>query len=108
MEAERTEERWAALSREWAELLPRFGTLRRDGSRHFKMSEMQMSAHRKENVRPFLRVIERHVQSYTDNKVEYARASLPIHRPEVVHSGVTNMSSGERNAPRHYGPTIRT
>jgi len=51
---------WAALASEWEQLLPRFGTLG-DHGYHFKMSEMAATEDRLENVKPFNRLIEKHV-----------------------------------------------
>lgn len=54
-------ENWAALSKEWERLLPRFGTLNKNDQYHFKMVEMAATPERMERVAAFYRLIEKHV-----------------------------------------------
>ncbi len=54
-----TTEAWEEFSREWEELLPRFGIFDEIGY-HFKMSEMARLNERLTKVPAFYRVIEKH------------------------------------------------
>ena len=53
-------EQWAAFARDWERLLKRHGTLSAKGIYHFHMTEMMMTDERKDNVKAFYRVIEKH------------------------------------------------
>lgn len=78
-------EAWAALSRNWAELLP-YGTLNKYGRHHFKMHEMAENPERMERVQAFFRVIERHVLvslSCKINLAELVRAKNRIFVPNL-------------------------
>jgi len=71
---------WANFSKEWNELLPRYGTLADTGVYHFKMSEMAQSPERMERVPIFSRVIENNVAASVSirfNVPEY-RESLQL------------------------------
>jgi hypothetical protein len=78
-----TADNWASLSRQWAELLPKFGTLADGGTYHFKMSEMAMTPDRMERVPIFYKLIEEHVAASISvrlNLPEYRRAQVRAHR----------------------------
>lgn len=54
---------WASFSHEWEPLLRPMGTLRTDGTYHFKMSEMAVSDERMSRVPAFHTVINKHVRA---------------------------------------------
>lgn len=56
-----TDERWAAFDSQWRAGLKKFGTLARNGSYHFKMSEMASNKERMERLPFFWRTIQDHV-----------------------------------------------
>jgi hypothetical protein len=53
-------ETWAQFSKDWKELLPRFGTRAKNGKFHFKMSEMARSPGGLERAKLFHAVIEKY------------------------------------------------
>jgi hypothetical protein len=72
---------WAHFAEEWKDLLPSWGTLRADGERHFKMSEMAQLDERMERVPAFYRV-------WVDSSPWLASGKPPLvgrrrHRPEA-------------------------
>lgn len=54
--------KWAAFSAEWADMLPKWGTLSSSGHYHFKMSEMAAVPERMSRVNAFANVVSRHVE----------------------------------------------
>ena len=75
---------WQAFSAEWASLLHPFGTLRSDGTYHFKMADMAQNQERMARLPVFLRTIEKHVLGWVSislNAEDLRRACSRIQVP---------------------------
>ena len=77
-----TSERWDAFSRDWEKALPKWGRISKNGTYHFKMSEMA-SFGEMEKVAGLYRIIEDHVQlavscAFIKEDLKLAKARLCI------------------------------
>ena len=74
-----TEEAFANFSTEWSGLLPTHGCDRKDGKRHFKMSQMAYEG-RMGNVPPFCEIVEKHAIALVSLMPRPAKAESRLSR----------------------------
>ena len=64
-----SEENWVKFSEEWEKMLPKWGTLNKNGKYHFKMSEMSLNPERLSRVPIFLTTIEKYISGFLSVKI---------------------------------------